>query len=107
MVITLSLAAPLNLVSADELMIKVNPHNSGTAGDSYPQDSKEVFISPSMTYADVIVAAPRLDKSIVVENNAMHQSITVNEDDLTGAPVVVFIDDESRRDTKSSTLKQK
>jgi phosphoribosylpyrophosphate synthetase len=63
--ITLSLAVPLTLVSADEVRTAVDAH-TGKVGDNTSRDIKEVLIATPMTFKDIVVEAPRLERSVVV-----------------------------------------
>ncbi|NNE39055.1 MAG: hypothetical protein HKN08_12175 [Gammaproteobacteria bacterium] len=58
-ILTLFLAAPLNLVSANESLPLID-HEKTMGGDSNIERLKEVKISTPMTYADVVVVAPDL-----------------------------------------------
>ena len=83
LILALALAAPLTLVSADELVIKVNTDRLGDNGVKYSGDIKEFLIPTSMDYEDVVVVPPRLDNTVIV-------SVEANK--LSDVPEVAYIE---------------
>ena len=82
LILALALAAPLNLVSADKLVIKVNAGRLGDDAVKYPGDIKAFLILNSMDYEDVVVVPPRLDNTKIV---------SVEADKLSDTPEVAYI----------------
>ncbi|MGK0297724.1 MAG: hypothetical protein ACI9XC_001340 [Gammaproteobacteria bacterium] len=93
-VIALILAAPLNLVSANELVIVTNTHVMGKGENNHSQVTKDVLNSERMTFEDVVVIAPRLEASFILENHKAKYQLNRKNDDLTGSTDVAFIDRE-------------
>lgn len=84
-VIALFLAAPLNLVSANENVFSMDPVKT-VGGDNYIERLKEVKISTPMTYADVVVVAPDMkDRRI-----RFVQLNQINYDEISGSPEIAF-----------------
>jgi hypothetical protein len=76
--ITLILAAHLNLVSADDAVNKINTHTMGKRVDNHTQVIKEVLNFAPMTFTEVVVIAPVLEKSRVIENYIASQPLYSN-----------------------------
>ncbi|MGY8814002.1 MAG: hypothetical protein ACKVHQ_04705 [Gammaproteobacteria bacterium] len=93
-VIALILAAPLNLVSANELVIVTNTHEMGKGDNNHSQVIKDVLISERMTFEDVVVIAPRLEASFRLENRKTKYQLNRKNDDLTGSANVAFTETE-------------
>ena len=86
-VLALFLAAPLNLVSANENVFSIEPIKT-TGGDNYIERLKEVKISTPITYADVVVVAPDMkDRRI-----RFVQLNQINNDVISGSPEIAFQD---------------
>jgi hypothetical protein len=93
-VIALILAAPLNLVSANEIVIVTNTHEIGKGDNNHSQVSKDVLNSERMTFEDVVVVVPRLEASLLAENLKTRYQLNKKDDALTGSADVAFIERE-------------
>ncbi len=86
--LTLFLAAQLNLVSANESVFSMEPVKT-VGGDNYIERLKEVKISTPMTYADVVVVAPNLKQRTV---RYIQLSTQIKFDDMAGSPELAYQD---------------
>ncbi len=87
-VLALFLAAPLNLVSANENVFSIEPIKT-TGGDNYIERLKEVKISTPMTYADVVVVAPDLKERRV---RFVQLSTQIKFDDMSHSTDLAYQD---------------
>ena len=93
-VIALILAAPLNLVSANEIVIVTNTLEIGKGDNNHSQVIKDVLNSERMTFEDVVVVVPRLEASLLAENLKTRYQLNKKDDALTGSADVAFIERE-------------
>lgn len=90
--LTLALAAPLTLVSADELVINVSTNVLNKGGKHYSQDIKEVLNSTPMTFGEIVIVPPTLDSAIVIENKSTVKANALERETIGTSPEVAYTD---------------
>ena len=98
--LALLVAAPINLVSAVEPGIGIDSHALNQSDDNEHQASKDQLILTPMRFEEVVVIAPRLDKSVLMGNKASRRPLMIIKDDLSDVSDVALAETPSPGDTE-------